>query len=77
MKIYFQAESKAKERAKDEAKKNKALTQDLHNLLREMNVDIRTNYEEIREQLVDKEAFIAVESEEERKKIFEVRQTVN
>ena len=68
----WQAESKAKERAKDEAKKTKALAQDLHSVLREIGVDIHSSYEDMREKLMDKEAFLAIETEEERKRIFEV-----
>jgi hypothetical protein len=67
-----QAEAKAKERLKEQAKKLKILAQDLIILFKGLDITYQTKWEEIRPKVENTEAFLAIESESDRKKVFDV-----
>lgn len=74
--LLEKAEVKAKEKAKEEAKRLKVLAQDLIELFKLHNVDYQTNWEDIRSKIENSDAFKAISSESDRRKVFDVSKRV-
>lgn len=69
----FQAADRAKEKAKEDARRLKQLGQNLLALFKELKVDYQTVWEDLSIKIKDHEAFKAIENEADRKQIFQVR----
>merc|ERR1711868_304391 len=67
--LLEKAESREKERQKEENKKLKKIELELRELFMDYNSDEKTSWEEVRLHIMDKEAFLAV-TEDQATKIF-------
>merc|ERR1712025_330158 len=67
--LLEKAETKAKERQKEENKKLKKIEVELREYFTNMNVDEKSSWDDIRIQIMDKEAFMAV-TEDQAAKMF-------
>lgn len=71
-KLKFQAEARDKERQKEETRKQRKLENGFKNVLREFDVDYKTEWEEIRPKIEKQDAFKAIIAESERIRVFKV-----
>merc|ERR1712126_609908 len=67
--LLEKAESKEKERQKEESKKLKKIEVELREYFTSMNVDEKSDWDEIRLQIMDKEEFMAI-TEDQAQKMF-------
>jgi len=67
-----QAETRIKDEKKEEAKRMKVFAQDMVTILKEFKVDYQTSWEQIRPKIEHTQAFKLIDSEEHRRRIFDV-----
>lgn len=64
------AEMKEKERLKEESRKQRKLEQNFKNILKKLEIDDSTKYEEVKEKICNEEAFLSISSEQDRERLF-------
>ena len=69
-KMFQETILKEKEKLKEEHRKIKKLEQNFKNLLKKIEINETTKFEEIKEKLVDEEAYQLINSDQDRERIF-------
>ena len=68
--ILDKVELKEKEKLKDEQRKQKKLEQSFKNMLKKFEINEETKYEEIKEKLINEEAYQSIGTDQDRERIF-------
>lgn len=71
--MVLKAEAREKERMREENRKQRKLETAFRSLLKEIDVDYKSNWDDVRGQIENHQAFQAITLESERLRIFTVR----
>ncbi len=69
--LYEKAELKEKERLKEENKKVKKLEQNFKSLLKKLNLEENTKYEDIKDKISNEDAYLSIYSDKDRERLFD------